>query len=99
MLLRKMAPQTLRPGNLLASTLELIGERSTRPPLEILNLYLQRYLNDMPSEILAHTLASQIERSRALNSNPPSPEGQKRDHSSNRESIAYAETIIKAISN
>lgn len=84
-------PQTLRPGNLLDSTLELLGERYTHPPLEILNGCLQRYLDAMPSEILAHTLATQIERSHALNSNPPSP------HSSNRESIAYAETIIKAI--
>ena len=78
----KNGPQTLRPGNLLDSTLELIGERPAHPPLKILKDCLRHYLNDMSSEILEHTLATQIERLHALTSESQPPELQERNPSS-----------------
>jgi hypothetical protein len=91
--------QILHPGNLLDSTIDLIGERTARPPIEILKDCLRHYLNDMSSGILEHTRATQIERLHTLTSESQPPESQERNPSSNRKSIIYAKTIIEAIDN
>ena len=82
--------QTLGPGDTLESTLELISERRHVPQMKILEDYLTRRFNDMPStSILKHALKTQTKRLEDLEKETPNP--------SNRDSIDYAKAIIKAI--